>query len=426
MTKNGFTRNVMTMLGGTSIALVIPLLLSPVLARLFQPEAFGQLALYMSVSSIGAVAATGRYELAITLPRHKATAFSLMIIAISSSAIFSIGFSIFCLIIYFIHPEILGQTLSPVLWILAIPLGIFLISCTQSLTYWQTRLQMYRLVASARAMQAIATTGTQTSLGLISNAPIGLISGHFLGAMLGVFNLVRKNANEIKSLWNKSTHRLFRSAARRYIEFPKYMIAGHLANVISSQLPVMMLAILYGPKQAGWYALAERVTAIPIGVIGNSVGEVYRQEASRQYQANGNCFAIYIETSKKLVLLGLAPAIFMILFGPNLFGWIFGKDWQEAGNIVSVLSLIVLCQTISSPLSQTVLFASMYRADLIWQFLRLLLSGVALYLGYRYFQDFMASIILYAITFALLYSLHSALQYIAARGNMSSALHHFQ
>ena len=44
-TGTSFTRNMMTLLGGTATAQVIPWLAAPVLTRLYTPEQFGALAI---------------------------------------------------------------------------------------------------------------------------------------------------------------------------------------------------------------------------------------------------------------------------------------------------------------------------------------------------------------------------------------------
>ena len=67
--KSEFGRNVLTLMTGTTIAQAIPIAISPILTRIYTPEDFGVFALYISISTIFAVIVTGRYELAIMLPK---------------------------------------------------------------------------------------------------------------------------------------------------------------------------------------------------------------------------------------------------------------------------------------------------------------------------------------------------------------------
>ena len=54
---------------GTTIAQAIPIAISPILTRIYTPEDFGLLALFVAITSIFASIANARYELAIMLPK---------------------------------------------------------------------------------------------------------------------------------------------------------------------------------------------------------------------------------------------------------------------------------------------------------------------------------------------------------------------
>ena len=66
--KTSFAGDVLKLVSGTTIAQLVGILITPVLTRLYAPEAFGTLALFTSITSILGVIACMRYELAIMLP----------------------------------------------------------------------------------------------------------------------------------------------------------------------------------------------------------------------------------------------------------------------------------------------------------------------------------------------------------------------
>jgi len=72
---SAFGVDVLTLVTGTTIAQIITVLASPVITRLYGPETFGILALFTSITSIIAVIACMRYELAIMLPESDGEAF---------------------------------------------------------------------------------------------------------------------------------------------------------------------------------------------------------------------------------------------------------------------------------------------------------------------------------------------------------------
>ena len=50
--KSEFTRNVLTLMTGTTIAQAIPIAINPILTRLYTPEDFGVFALFIAITSI--------------------------------------------------------------------------------------------------------------------------------------------------------------------------------------------------------------------------------------------------------------------------------------------------------------------------------------------------------------------------------------
>ena len=75
--KATFADNVLTLAGGTTIALGVTILASPITSRLFAPEAFGLAALFMSGATVAGLLACMRYEMAIVLPKNDEEAASL-------------------------------------------------------------------------------------------------------------------------------------------------------------------------------------------------------------------------------------------------------------------------------------------------------------------------------------------------------------
>ena len=88
--KSEFGKNILTLMTGTTLAQAIPIAISPILTRIYAPEDFGVFALYAAVASVMSIAATGRYELAIMLPRKESDAFSIAVLSAAIAAVLSV------------------------------------------------------------------------------------------------------------------------------------------------------------------------------------------------------------------------------------------------------------------------------------------------------------------------------------------------
>ena len=68
--KSEFSRNILTLMTGTTISQAIPISISPILTRIYTPEDFGVFALFLAITTIIGSFSNGRYELAIMLPEN--------------------------------------------------------------------------------------------------------------------------------------------------------------------------------------------------------------------------------------------------------------------------------------------------------------------------------------------------------------------
>lgn len=68
--KSEFSRNVLTLMTGETIAQAIPTAISLILTRIYTFENFGVFALFAAIADIFGSIANGRYKLAIMLPKR--------------------------------------------------------------------------------------------------------------------------------------------------------------------------------------------------------------------------------------------------------------------------------------------------------------------------------------------------------------------
>jgi O-antigen/teichoic acid export membrane protein len=400
---------------GTFIAQCIPLAISPIITRIYTPEDFGVFAVYISLFSVLSVLVTGRYELAIMLPKNNNEAMHLVVLSViltfMISAILLGGILVF-------HQEIIVVLGSPEIgpWLYWVPFSTLLMGGAQTITYWNFRQKNYKRISQKNVIQSATGSSFQLSTPYFTNGPLGLLTGNIAGQFISTSFLIKHILKDDLYLFNKFKKIKCLAVAKKYIKFPKFMIIGQLANILSSQLPLLLINAFFGPAIAGLYALSERTLAAPMTIIASAIGNVFRQEALEVFNKKGNCIEIYMKTLLKLLVASIFLMAPIFFFGPWLFSIVFGEQWRASGEIASIVSVLVLFQTVSSPLSQTVIFAGLQRIDMIWQIIRLLSSIGAFYIGYIYFSSYIMAITLHVISFSILYVFHSMMQYYVAKG----------
>ncbi|MEL7548347.1 oligosaccharide flippase family protein [Pseudomonas protegens] len=413
--KSSFARSVITLMTGTGLAQIVPIALSPILTRLYTPQDFGVFALYGSICAILAVLVTGKYELAIVVPKHDSEAINLVAVTIFLSLLIS----------FFLLGVVLiwgGQIVSMLghkevqSWLYIMPFATLILGCYYALNFWANRRSRYKNMAVSRVVQSGASGAMQLAAGFSKIGLLGLILGQVAGQLLSMLFLARSLYRDERRLFRRiSVKRMF-YVARRHIGYPKYMVPGQIMSVGATEMPLLLLTVFFGAGVAGFYSLAQRVMAAPLSLVANAIGDVYRQKAAGQYASNGECLDIFLGSLKRLVLLAFLPMLPVLVFGPWLFAFVFGDNWRAAGEIASLLSVLVFFQTLSSPLSSTVLLPGWLHLDSLWQCARLCIAGLVFCICDSAGVGYRVAIIAHVCAFSCLYLLHSYFQYRAARG----------
>jgi len=348
--KSEFSRNVLTLMTGTTIAQAIPIAISPILTRIYTPEDFGIFALYMSVASILSVVATGRYELAIMLPKKDEDAMNIVVLSITISFLVSLISLVIVSVFNKKITDLLGNS-EISMWLYFIPLTVLLTGVYQSFNYWLNRKKQYKRLASNRIMQSGVTAIANLSMGFAELGRSGLIIGSIVGKSVATIVLVRKVLIEDRFFLKKVEKLKIFILAKRYIQFPKFDIWASLLNVFSYQITHILFNTLFNSTIAGYYYLTQRILGLPFAFVASAISDVFREQASSDFKKFGSAATIYKSTFIKLFVLGLFPSIILYFFSVDLFTIVFGKKWTIAGEYVQILTPMLFIKFIASPLS---------------------------------------------------------------------------
>ena len=414
--KSNLARGIVTLMTGTSMAQVMLIALSPILTRLYSPEDFGVFALYTSICTILMVFVTGKYELTIIIPKRSSEAINLVAVTAGLSLLSSL-LLLGVVLIWGAQIAVLLNHSEVGLWLYLIPLTTLILGCYHALNFWTNRRARYKSMAASRVVQSGASGAIQLAAGAFKLGQAGLILGQMLGQMLAVLFLLKSLPIKERKMFRCVDFKRMCHAVHKHIGYPKYIMPAQVMSVGATELPLLLLTMFFGADVVGFYFLALRVMAAPISLVASAVGDVYRQKAAEQYARQGECFGIFWAFFKRLLLFAFLPMLPILLFGPSLFAFVFGENWRNAGEIAALLSVLTFFQTVSSPLSWTILLPGWLRIEFLWQFSRLCLAGFVLFICYSVGAGYKIAIIAYVCVFSCLYMLHSYLQYQAARGS---------
>ncbi|RZF51147.1 polysaccharide biosynthesis protein [Acinetobacter halotolerans] len=371
--QGGFLKAVSVLVGGTAFAQVVGLVCLPILTRLYSPEDYSVLGIYVAIVSILAVISCLRFEIAIPIPEKDEEAKALFFLSLLSNIFLIL---ILYIVLYLTYPFLQGFEIIQKLaiWIWLVPLGVFLSGLYSALQYWSTRRKRFKEIALTRMTQAVWGNGSNLAIGFATGSFAGLIVGQLMSFSGGLLRLGNSTYYDLKHIHKTSS---LKETIYKYKDYPKYSTFEALANISAVQLPLLIIAsYLMGPE-VGYLMLAMKVLGIPMGLIGRAMAQVYLSQAPGYFNKK-QLYGYTISILKKIFKIIVIPFILLALLSPYIFDFVFGEKWVGLGGYILVMIPWYFMQILSSPVSMALHIIGSQKTALILQMLGFIFRVVVL------------------------------------------------
>lgn len=418
--KSKFIRNVAILATGSAGAQALTMLFSPIITRMYGAEQFGILGTFVAILGVLSPLATLAYPIAIVLPASDNEARGLVKLSFFVTCLVSFGALLIVLATGSHISELfeLGRMSN---YLIFVPVAMFFIGLQQILNQWLIRKKQFALTAKITIVQSIYINITKTVLGLFSPTGATLITlatiGHcvyFLQLLFGTNRHVSENERLTPALLSSVK---IDGLAKKYSDFPLFRAPQQFLNALSQSLPVLMLAVFFGPVSAGFYTLSRTVLGIPSVLIGKAVGDVFYPRITTAANNKQDIFSLICKATIALAATGIIPFAIIVAFGPLLFGYVFGSEWAIAGEYSRWLAVWMYFMFMNSPCTQTIPVLGIQKAHLIFTCVTLIIRFFVLGLSYYYFENDIISVAMFSLAsastniFIILYVLKSSLNY---------------
>lgn len=408
--KSEFVHHVLTLMTGTTIAQAIPIVISPILTRIYTPEDFGILAIYTSMVGILSAAATGRYELAVMLPEKESDANALVILSLIIAAILGL-ITLFLLWLFYEKITILLGNSQIGLWLYLVPVSTFLSGSYNALNYWLNRQKRYTIMSQNRILQSSLTSITSICLGWLHGGFSGLIAGTFIGQSVTTLMLVRQFIRQRKPRVMETILVDCKRVFIAYKNHPLHLLPAQWIGAAALQIPVLLISNLFGVIVTGFYSMALRMISVPTLLIATAIGDVYRQRASEIYRKNGQFQLLFIKTLLKTLKFAIIPFTVIFITAPELFAFVFGNPWRIAGEYARILSVAAFFQFFLTPIDKGALIVGATWYIFLWHLARLVSLVVLAVIAYISKMSIDRVLIFIVCINVLLYSTDGILNY---------------
>jgi len=311
--NQSFISNAFKLIAATSFAQVLGILITPLLTRIYAPEVFGLLQIYLSIVYIISPLCTCDYEVAILLPDDEEDAKSILCTAIILTTVVSI----LCVIGLYLPTDPILKVLNAQKlgsYVYLIPLSVFCTGTFNAMSYWLTRKENFGLIAICRSAQAFINQGSKLALGIFSAGSfIAFLSGNILSDMAQVlimlFYCSREILNSIKgkSFWKRVKYNMV-----RFYRFPLFSFPAKFIYQGTSELPALMFAYFFSPTIVGYYALGCKLLWIPIDIVSKAVSRVLLQQVAANKKDEVALKALATRVLECLAILSIFPMAIIV------------------------------------------------------------------------------------------------------------------
>ncbi|NLL27923.1 MAG: oligosaccharide flippase family protein [Bacteroidales bacterium] len=380
--RSTFFRNTLTLLSGTVIAQAIPILLSPVLSRIYTTEDFAILAIITPFITIGAIIANLRLDIALVIPKEDdearklmslALLFNLLTVLLSVIGVFIFNF-------FFSKHTFFSESAIKLLWY--IPAGIFALGWYTAFNYWSTRNKTYKNNATSKIVQSVINISVCIIFGYFKPGAEGLVLGLVLGYILGLCVLIFKHKNNfpISFKINKNRKKL-KDVLVKYKNFIFINTPHASIGTFVDQGIVYFLKIFFPNNIIGAFSFGYRYTKAPLGIITSSLSQVFYEDAAKKANEGIDIRPLMFKIQKNLFIFSFPFYIIGLIWAPEIFSFVFSAEYYTAGEVASLLLPWIYLSFLVSPFSSVTLIFNKQKESFLLCIIDLVLRITAVILG---------------------------------------------
>jgi len=346
----------------------------PALTRVYSPEKYATLALFMALVATVAPIVCGRYEQVIPISTTETE---------KHSAIKLCFFINWCFFLLAICSAFLAFTISDYIgwagdinWTLGLaPFGLGLLGVLGILRNAGLSQGAYKLIGFGALAQALIAGVVSLALGLMNFGESGLLFGFVSGLLASVMVLFGHGKISTSVVFPKLRPADFKTA-KKFAHFPLVNSFTSLLDCATLSMPVFFLASSYAGEVLGYYSLVLRAFNTPMNVVSQSVGQIALKRVADLVNGGGSPLPFFKKSVALLSFSGLIAAIIFVGVSKNGFGLIFGSKWSGAGVYAVILAPSLLIRFVVGTLSSLIIPAGHVKLVSIWQFFAFCSTGL--------------------------------------------------
>lgn len=322
-------RNASKLLSASVFAQAVGILIYPILTRLYSPEDFGLLSLFMSIGGILVIISTLEYQYAIIVANKEKTALS----ALNYVTNILLGFFVFLLATIPFSNFFANLLNTPdfASWYWALPLFVLTTGGWSILNYWHNRNKKFQHISTYQISKSLLTAAMKWVFGMIGFLKGGLIVATVAASTLSLLLNILRTRKDYPMVKRIRIMAMDYTEMRPYRNFPYFSLPKSIVNYASSNLPILLLTPHFGLKEMGFFGMALALSFTPINLIYNSIYQVLFSDLAEKVNNKQTIRKQVTQFIKRSLIVALPIAVGLYLTLPILTRFLLGEGWEQTG-----------------------------------------------------------------------------------------------
>ncbi len=338
-----FQKKLLQLLSGSIVLQAISMLAQPLLTRMYTPGDYGLFASMQAIVGIYSVVGCLCFDRAIVIAEKRSEAIKLVKLSMFLLLVNSILFLLICL--PFFWRMLFNTDFSYLKWLL-----LFFWTLTSGINVifinYHNRLAQYKKLSLRQIKSGILGLLSQVIFGFCHFGIFGLAFGGLLNVLYSLKLLYVKVV-----LFKINILKQLKFVFSKYIHFPKFQLPSVFLETVSMQIVVLLINKELGSYIAGQYALAYKLLAVPLTVVGSAFSVAFYREFNIKFKSGDKPLLFVYKNWILLTVIGLIPCAIVLIYAEKFFPLIFGEHWKMAGWFAKYLCLMTFIMLITSPTS---------------------------------------------------------------------------
>lgn len=389
---SAFWTSVAVLVSGVALSQLIGLFTTPIVSRLYNPAAYGEYAIIVSTASIVANVASLGLGSAIMVAKTDEESEDVFVVSFFSTLFLAtLILGIMLIVSPFRHFFDFGANYLG---------GCFLVygfvitnSLSCLLNIYINRKRLNRVLFYNSLISSLATLFITIPLGILKSGSIGLLSAYILSGIIANIQMIY-HSNPFRRLPRFNT---FISVYKNYKNFILYQYPSNFIGDFAIQIPTQVFSSTFGNANLGSYSMNEKILGIPSRLIGTPINTIYFRTASEYSKEGKNLEEFTYSLVTKIMLLALIPILITVIWGQEIFKWVLGTTWGEAGRLAGFLIVQYVFMFCENCTSYCRVAIGKQRANLLVSILRVAIVGLSIFLGIKIYGDLFNTIIFFTV-----------------------------